>query len=311
LKRPFTNPQAGLHFIYTLLFWSSIFKFLPQGRKDNRNWQLKLEMGRLFFTLSLSSRLIFILTTFSAVNAQKNRTARLEIIFPINGKTYQPTYPFPIVFGLENTSAMKAYGLDFNWKLYNIYSGEEFEDRKNFYGPNSPDSVNRQLVVYGSQKLVNASEGEIALTLDFGLSHFCDTSGTIVTEGDGYYRRFITFNISRSLGTPLPALAGDGSCAIDGLSSFSISIGGEVNSHWLTTCPLVLPAGKDKPPCGFPRDAAVAGNVTAQMLETAHCKTATWQNPTGLVNSCPISRASRRKDIPIFLSYLVLLISLY
>jgi hypothetical protein len=75
--------------------------------------------------LQLPFLLCLLCASASVLASQLPTTVQFDLVFPRNNTTYQPVYPFPIVFALHNGSAAWPYVLHWDWEI--TTTGSEFD----------------------------------------------------------------------------------------------------------------------------------------------------------------------------------------
>ncbi|KAK4203892.1 hypothetical protein QBC40DRAFT_262187 [Triangularia verruculosa] len=183
----------------------------------------------------------FFALTFSACSGQSSvGNVQLDLVFPRNQSTYQPTYPFPVVFAIHNPSILWPIHWTFTWRLESLTptaNGSDLEGVERgeiFWEPvrsmlgntapvvGKPDLWMREknltdpwLLIYSVKKLVNSTASHFILKFSLTVDNACRPDGSRFTLDEKEFSTSvgaaIFFHLSKN--GDLPDVGQPGSCA--------------------------------------------------------------------------------------------------
>jgi hypothetical protein len=219
-------------------------------------------------------------------------TVQADLVFPRN-RTYQPVYPFPIVFALSNFFQAWKYRPTVWWRL------AEWEGRYWAYAnsgligwnangtlPNWGAQPDKYLSIHSSESPSHYNESYWQLEWSFWVGKDDCLKGPDSKSHGSIGRIF--FSTSNITGI-MPNLIASGPCP------FTMGVVGITGQNQTDeTCPLVS-TPRPAPTCGFTVDNLVVDQVTKAMVDISECKNVTWPSGTGVGKDCPKSAETTSK----------------
>lgn len=235
-------------------------------------------------------------------------TTELDLIFPRDNETYLPTYPFPIVFAVQNPAPAWPFNFGYSWQLYPVSRLAKGGDVGQFPGAFESTSEAGEanftgplVHIYPTGELANTTEKEWFLFWRVNIIRNCtpseDESRPMPTYAENLTAQTgaISFNISDDGKIPDVFQSGKDQSACP-QPLWTVNIKGEADNGWMAynqemstpTCPWLDPENPHPPsdPCAVRATEELARNVTQEMLARAQCIGVTsWPN-TSLVGPC-------------------------
>lgn len=207
---------------------------------------------------------------------------RVEVVFPKNNTICQPVYPFPVVFGALNFSAIRLYRPWIRWELKVVRYSSKIEPsariQRDESGYENIDTFsNKSLIIHSSKDISNFNE-----TVTYSLSYIWGVGpNNCLGEADFHFASGeIYFSTSKNNGL-LPNIAAPGSCDTpEGTISFLGSSQGNLS------CPIVSVPNTRPMECAYPLDATVRDEIAKSMEQETECWKASWPNMTGIGYRC-------------------------
>lgn len=279
-------------------------------------------MTRHLFLLQTSLFLSVVLAPTASLSAEvDSNVVQVNLAFPKANATYQPVYPFPLVFAIQNIPLLWQSTIWMSWTLYDVDSHDLIDDgfltRTASATPNDTGiPPNQWLQIISTSELINSTYSYVELAYVFSARSGCNETTWEEDElavPEEYNTRVSWGGIRFHLAPdgPLPDIEAAGPCPAP--------IGAVVVLDQLTNGDLACPLfgnTQEEPhlveECATRIGADAASQVASKMLEAATCTDGQWPDPTGLVGPCPTedeestARVSLPVLVPLFLSILVL-----
>ncbi|KAK0739603.1 hypothetical protein B0T21DRAFT_362937 [Apiosordaria backusii] len=236
---------------------------------------------------------------FSACSGQPSPgTVQLDLVFPRNQSTYQPTYPFPVVFAIHNSSILWPIHWTFEWwltsltrtangtALESIDSGQILWEPSPTIPKSALTAADPWLLIYSVRNLVNSTSTRFSLRFSLTINRGCQPNGAIFEiDGKNYSRSardIVFFNLSRNGDLPDVGLAGPCASPIG-----AISFNDTLKRVMEAPCP-VQPELSPIKDCAYRIDHTTYSGVEENMLAASSCNGTglSWPNTTGLVGPC-------------------------
>ncbi|KAL6868807.1 hypothetical protein ACO1O0_000127 [Amphichorda felina] len=235
----------------------------------------------------------------------KDDVMQANLVFPQANATYQPVYPFPIVFSIQN--ARLAWNSTFwiFWDLYDLNTNHWINGGAIGHSqekpPNNTDIPGDQwLVIQHDDKVVNTTFTELKLYLTFEILDGCNRKqweeyhvAWPQTYEDRVINKAILFNLSDDGAVPDIEKAGPCPFPIGAINVQDFLTNDEIRTD--VKCPLLGASQEDPYPnkaCPTSIGAAEATEVASAMLEAAQCTDGTWPDPTGMLGPCPTDNSA-------------------
>ncbi|KAH6688598.1 hypothetical protein F5X68DRAFT_205995 [Plectosphaerella plurivora] len=222
---------------------------------------------------------------------------QVDLIFPRNGSTYRPVYPFPFVLAVTNAHLVWPYRFIIDWQV-----NSHNEERKSFaYGSTGPghysynvdDQISPDqplLLTWGSNQFINTTKTRFSIHLSMSVDHICPPNGTLDNDIRSVVHNHVVF-FGLSADGDLPDMEAGGP-EPEHIGAFRLTGVGELETQLNKPCPFMeeTPGVKGPvDPSAFVVDGGVADLVEARMLEEARCNGTgqSWPNATGMLDWCP------------------------
>ncbi|KAI3544082.1 hypothetical protein CTAM01_00509 [Colletotrichum tamarilloi] len=250
-------------------------------------------------SLSRSLQLLTFLTGFSSaatITTTPTTSVEVDLIFPRNGSTYKPVWPFPFVFAVQNASKLwpesdekNFYNFWVKWDLTGYTDINDADTGQLFSsGVWQTEAKNKTADTYtiidaSRRDLVNATQREFRLRYTATMFSACPKN--VTGEGPSSKVYDVSYNGTAFFTTDpngqIPSLVDTTSCP-DFVGSFQIT----GNSHdYGDICPVVSDKEPTSEACEIKMDAALETQVKAAMLTRANCQNGTWPDPEGKLSA--------------------------
>jgi len=231
---------------------------------------------------------------------------QVDLVFPRNDTTYQPVYPFPIVFAVHNISLIWPYSFFIDWQLDDNADDALIDHAMFVRGADAtipPDEStidsttttdvpeDQWLLIFSTPNLINSSYSELRLHTSFELKEGCnedewEESERAWPDKDNFreFHEVVTFRLDDS--GEVPDIEEGDHCP---LPIGAISVLEQLESDGNGECPLLGDSQEEPHPvqtCAASIDAAAASQVASQMLNDSSCTEGQWPDPTGLIGPC-------------------------
>ncbi|KAH7358551.1 hypothetical protein B0T11DRAFT_319608 [Plectosphaerella cucumerina] len=206
---------------------------------------------------------------------------QVDLIFPRNGSTYRPVYPFPVVVAVTNAHLVWPYHFTVSWQ----FRDKEGVVQSDFTGPDSDrynvdDQVSADrplLLTWGTSDFINTTQTEFSLLLSTAIFQTCPINGTIANGVQSVgYNHAVFFRLSDDGELPDMEAAGPMS---DPFGAFKMRGVGEDETRHNLPCPLVAKGPGNKGPVDPLPSSSTAVSPTRWKPS--------WPNATGLLGRCP------------------------
>lgn len=222
---------------------------------------------------SLAVFLYFLLTGALAL---LDNVTQVDLLFPHNNTVYQPVYPFPFVFGVQNAHLAAPFQSQISWTLKSAEAPYDSILVGVVETPSDP------LVIDSTHLLVNSTISRFHLIVDFDIRRSCvpPSEAGMWGAGPALSTKQIWFNISREAGERPSILAG-GPC---GYPIGAYEVNGSMPDRQFGQCALLADPAPELQACSFKIDESVARQVERAMVNISQC--ASWPDASGSLGRC-------------------------
>jgi hypothetical protein len=234
---------------------------------------------------------LLFLTCLFPFGLSTSTPVQVDLVFPRNGSTYQPVYPFPIVFALHNFSKAWKYKPTVHWRVNETipskggdplyqwsYAGwNDYEEQAKWAPP--ADNV---LSINNTILAGRADDANYVIDIDFYMN-----TGECTQPKLNINRR-IVFKTSRT--GIMPDLKAADTCATV-LGAISVD-GREKDNECLQMTPEQAPPVA----CAYNIDSKAVDDISKAMAVASECPNAVWPNTTGIGTQCDKNAKIKTED---------------
>jgi hypothetical protein len=233
---------------------------------------IKIHVSVLLWTILFCSTII-----------ASSTPVQVDIIFPKENATYQPTFPFPIVFAAHNFSQAWAYRPTLKWSLrrwdamtkteYDLSEGGQIGWNEGTNSTWAPPS-DKYLTFNSSKKIIYYNASDWILEYQF----FLDIDGC--NGGTRYKKKKTHFSTSNITGL-MPSF--------NAFSGCSTTIGAiTIDAHNGANETCVRLSTLQSPPisCAYKPSQTDFDQLATTMTNITQCDNVTWPESTGIGSQC-------------------------
>jgi len=215
---------------------------------------------------------------------------QVDLVFPRNETTYQPVYPFPMVFAFHNFSTAWMYKPTVRWSVTETIpsKGGDLSKKWGFAGWGDDQEqakwappADKILSINSTLFAAQANDSSYTIDIKFYMNTDCTTTKLEIN-------RRIVFNTSRT--GIMPQLKTADTCAT---VLGAISVDGRTQDN---SC---LQMTSQQPPpvtCAYNIDLKAVDDISKAMAVASGCPNAVWPNTTGIGTHCDPNGKTKTED---------------
>jgi hypothetical protein len=216
---------------------------------------------------------------------------QVDLVFPRNETTYQPVYPFPIVFALHNFSTAWMYKPTVRWSVTETIPSKGGDPSTQWYFAGWGDNQEQAKWAPPADNILSINNTSLAgqandssYTID--IKFYMNTRECTTTKLE--INRRIVFKTSRT--GIMPSLKTADTCATV-LGAISVDGRAQDNSCLQMT-------SQQPPPvtCAYNIDSKAVDDISKAMTVASECPNAVWPNTTGIGTRCDPNGKTKTED---------------